>query len=142
MTKEQFPPPEAQSVIEHFLTLFSSGKTDAAMNCLSDDARWWVSGKIAGVSGTYSREEMRALLHSVRDAYREKCLHIQPLAWTIAGERVALEAVSKATLLDGRVYNNEYHFLFRLRGREIVEVKEYSDTYHMHETFIAPSAAS
>ncbi len=140
MTNEQQQPAE-QGIIEHFLMLFSSGRTDEAMDCLAEDARWWVGGKISGISGTYSRDEMKALLRQVRDAYQEKCLHIQPLAWTIAGERVALEAVSRATLLDGRVYNNEYHFLFRLRGSDIVEVKEYSDTYHMYETFVAPPAA-
>jgi hypothetical protein len=43
-------------------------------------------------------------------------------------DKVAAEIRSRADLIDGRVYENQYHMLFTLRQRKIVEVKEYADT--------------
>ena len=41
------------------------------------------------------------------------------------GDQVALEVVSHGVLKNGRVYDNEYHLLMRLRGGKIAAVREY-----------------
>lgn len=44
------------------------------------------------------------------------------------GDRVAVEERMRATLVNGRSYDNEYCFIFRLRDGLIAEVREYTDT--------------
>jgi ketosteroid isomerase-like protein len=50
---------------------------------------------------------------------------------TAEGERVAVEAESKAKLANGTLYHNRYHFLFVVRDGRIQAVKEYLDTLHV-----------
>jgi hypothetical protein len=50
---------------------------------------------------------------------------------TAEGDRVAVEAESKARLANGTLYHNRYHFLFVVRDGRIQVVKEYLDTLHV-----------
>jgi ketosteroid isomerase-like protein len=54
---------------------------------------------------------------------------------TAEGDRVAVEAKSFATMEDGRVYANSYHFLLTVRDGKVTTVREYMDTIHARETF-------
>src|SRR3546814_4430979 len=42
------------------------------------------------------------------------------------GDDVAVEAETDSEMLNGRRYNNRYHFVFRLRDGKFCEVREYS----------------
>ena len=48
----------------------------------------------------------------------------------VQDDHVAVEAESKATLVNGLPYHNRYHFLFVVRDGRIQVVKEYLDTLH------------
>ena len=50
---------------------------------------------------------------------------------TAEDDRVAVEAESKAKLVNGTLYHNRYHFLFVVRDGRIHAVKEYLDTLHV-----------
>ena len=54
---------------------------------------------------------------------------------TAEDDRVAVEATSFATMEDGRVYANSYHFLVTIRDGKVATVREYMDTIHARETF-------
>jgi ketosteroid isomerase-like protein len=58
------------------------------------------------------------------------------------GDRVAAEVESYAELVNGAVYNNNYHMLFRFRGPKIIEVREYADTLHAKEVFVDTGAVT
>lgn len=124
-----------KTVVRDFLATFSSGDIDAIMKRLTDDATWWVSGRIAGMSGVRSKASLEALLRQVAPLYVEGALRITPVSMISEGNRVAVEAESHAELVDGRIYANQYHFLFEVAGNRIRQVREYSDTQHMFETF-------
>jgi hypothetical protein len=51
------------------------------------------------------------------------------------GNKVAMEAESYGELRNGRVYNQEYHFLLTIRDGRIAGVKEYLDTQHVDATW-------
>jgi len=51
---------------------------------------------------------------------------------------VAVELEGYGELDNGRIYNNEYHTVMRLRGDKIADVREYLDTLHVHATFFEP----
>lgn len=126
-----------KTVVREFLATFSSGDIDAIMALLTDDATWWVSGRIAGMSGESSKANLETLLRQVAPLYVEGALRITPVSMISEGNRVAVEAESHAELVNGRIYANQYHFLFEVQGNRINRVREYSDTQHMMETFSA-----
>ena len=47
---------------------------------------------------------------------------------TAEDDRVACEAQGFSTMINGKAYNNEYHFLFSFRDGKVCQVKEYLDT--------------
>ena len=56
---------------------------------------------------------------------------------TAEGDRVAVEAESYGELVNGKVYNNEYHFMIEMSGGKISAVREYLDTIHAKEILVA-----
>ena len=126
---------DPKGVVERFFATFSTGDVDRIMAGLSDDASWWVSGNIAGMSGTNSKQQFGALLRAVGPMYKHGALRITPSSMIAEGNLVAVEAESFAELTTGKTYNNQYHFLVEVAGDKVRRVKEYSDTHHMLETF-------
>ena len=53
-------------------------------------------------------------------------IQLQIVAMTAEGDRVAVEAETDSEMLNGRRYNNAYHFVFKLRDGQFTEVLEYS----------------
>jgi ketosteroid isomerase-like protein len=126
---------DAKKVVGDFFATFSRGDIDGVLERMTDDATWWVAGRIDGMSGTNTREQLGTLLRQVKPLYKTGALTITPIAMTAEGDRVAVEAESHAELVSGGVYANQYHFLVELAGGRIRRVREYSDTHHMVETF-------
>lgn len=57
------------------------------------------------------------------------------------GDKVAVEAVSAGDLKNGRRYRQEYHFLVEFRDGKISAVREYLDTQHAHDVWIAKASS-
>jgi len=49
-----------------------------------------------------------------------------------------MEVESHTETNTGRVYNNFYHFLIRVRDGKIASVKEYLDTMHANNVLCTP----
>ena len=126
----------AKAVVTRFFETFSSGDVDAILDALATDAVWWVSGRLAGLSGHYDKARFGPLLRGAKAAYRGSGLTITPTGMIAEGNRVAVEAEGDATLKDGRRFTPHYHFLITVRGDRLVEVKEYMDTQHASEIFL------
>ena len=128
---------ENKAAVNRFLAIFAEGDVENILAELTDDARWWVSGKLDGMSGWYDKSGFGELIGGVADAYVDP-LKITPISMVAEGNKVAVEADSYAQLRDGRVYNPRCHFLFEVAtdGR-ISGVHEYLDTLHAHDIFFA-----
>ena len=126
---------ENKAVAAALLEAFSQGDVPAMVALMTDDATWWVGGRIDGLSGTYGRDEFAKLVDGARAAYKTGALKIWPTAMIAEGDKVAVEAESHAELHNGRVYANLYHLLITVRDGKIAAVKEYCDTLHMKQVF-------
>ena len=126
------------AIAREFLEVFSTGDVTRIGAHLHDEARWWVSGTIPGISADYSKPQMLDLLRQVVTVYKQGALSIVPSSMICEGNRVAVEAESYAELHNGRVYNNLYHFVFEIEDGKIKVIKEYMDTQHVIDTFVAP----
>lgn len=115
----------------------SAGKIDLAMDHLSDSATWTVMGdpKTFPLAGTKTKAQLAALLVGVGPVF-PKGVKIIPKGLTAEGDRVALEAQSYGEHVNGKVYENKYHFLFIVRDAKVQTVREYLDTIHAKEVLV------
>lgn len=127
---------ENKRVIAKFMEAFSAQNTDAAIDLLHDDATWWVAGKPdeMPLAGTISKTELKrrvdTMLVTMKNGLAMKLLSIIG-----EGDQIAAEVESYGETPGGRIYNNQYHFMFRLRDGKIQEAKEYLDPLHLHTVF-------
>lgn len=95
---------------------------------MADDCRWVNIGSNKW-SGTYEGKEavMRDLLGPLRGKLMARSRTVAHRFFA-DGDYVIVEARGDNLTRDGKAYNNEYCFVFRLSEGRIKEVKEYSDT--------------
>ena len=124
-----------KAVVSDFLATFSRGDVPGVLRRMADEATWWVSGTIAGMSGTYEKGAFGELLQGVKTVYKTGAMQFRPKSMIAEGPFVAVEADSYAELINGRVYSNQYHLLFEIRDGKVLRVKEYMDTLHAHAVF-------
>jgi uncharacterized protein len=116
-----------RQVVLSFMQSMSEGKRDA--NLLTEDVQWWVPGR-----GLLDPETFFTLANAFRQVlggpFQMTIQHV-----TAEGDRVAVEASGHAPLKDGRIYANDYHFLFHLRDGRIYQVREHNNSLIPHLLF-------
>lgn len=125
-----------KETIEKFMEVFSEGNVEEILGFMDDSATWWVGGTIEGISGTKDKQAFGQMLSELSGLATTGAIKLTPLAWTVQGERVAVETESYCELRNGRTYNNIYHFLFVVRDGKITAVKEFLDTEHTRAVFL------
>lgn len=123
-------------VVREFCDHFSKSNADGLIDAMTDDATWWVNGKphLFPSSGTKTKEEAAKMFRNMLSAYTDG-LDMQIVSIIGEGDIVAAEARSHAMTKAGRVYENEYAFLFTIRDGKISKVREYTDLLHVLEVF-------
>ena len=126
---------DPKQLVGDFLATFSRGDVDGVLDAMADDATWWVSGGLEGMSGTYDKQSFGPLLRGATALYVEGALRITPTSMIAEGDCVAVEAEGFATMTSGRTYQPRYHFLFEVKDGKVRRVREYMDTMHAWNTF-------
>lgn len=123
-----------KALAAEFFACFGRSDVAGALAMMTADATWWIGGKtrLFPLAGLKTKAQMGELLNSLVPVMKNG-LQITPKAMTAEGDRVAVEAESFGEFPDGRVYNNEYHFLVLVRDGKVAAVKEYLDTMHTAE---------
>jgi ketosteroid isomerase-like protein len=96
---------------------------------MADDATWWVPGR-----GQIDRATFLGLANTFRGVLAGP-FTMTILAVTAEDDRVAVETEGFAPMTDGRTYANSYHFLFRIQGGKIVEMREHNNSLVPHMMF-------
>jgi ketosteroid isomerase-like protein len=120
-----------KQLVLDFLGHYAAGRYEAALAMLAPDSQWWLPGhkEEFPAAGWVDKATVEKRLWANLELLPHG-LEIATGAITAEDDRVAVEAESKATLVNGRTYHNRYHFLFVVRAGSIVAVKEYLDTLH------------
>lgn len=117
--------------------LEASGRHDGETfdRLLHPDATYWVIGdpRLFAYGGEQTREQIVTYMST-------PSIFVDGVEYTIGDvtaqdDRVAVEATTRGTLPDGRVYTNVYHYLMKFRDGKIIRVKEYLDTQLAAEFF-------
>lgn len=123
-----------------FFARLSASDLPGALGLMTDDATWWINGhpERHPAAGLYSKDKIARLLgHMLRQL--DGGLQMTVLSSIAEGDRAALEVESRGTLRNGRRYEQAYHFLLVFRDGRICAVKEYLDTQHAYDVWIAPT---
>jgi ketosteroid isomerase-like protein len=108
-----------------------SERNDAISGLLHEEVLWSVMANPASfpVTGDMSKTQFLEHLQRFRQAVPNG-LQIAVTGVTAEGNRVAIEAESSATLMNGNVMSQVYHFLFEIRSEKVYRAREYIDTAH------------
>lgn len=109
-------------VVEFFTCMGDGQRRQQALDMMTTDATWWIPGV-----GEWDKAQLAAGMGAADRCFASP---ITPefLGITAEGDRVAVESVSNADIVDGSRYNNRYHCLVIFQGDAIREVREYCDT--------------
>ena len=110
-----------RDLVLRYLRHMEAGEVNAALRLASDEATFWMPGP-----GTLSKAQMAAFFEQVGPLIKSMVFTLHGI--TEQNGRLAVEASGEAQLSNGRVYVNEYHFLFVVRDGQIQRMKEYADT--------------
>lgn len=116
-----------------FIECFNANDVAGALALMTDDATWWIAGKpeLLPAAGTYDKAKAAQLLHNlVSQLPNGFTMTVKSLI--AEADRVAVEAESYGALRNGRIYNQQYHFLLTVRDGKVSAVKEYLDTQHVY----------
>ena len=131
-----------RATARRFFELFSASDIDGALALMTDGATWQIPGKkeLSPTAGLYTKERIERLFRRMLGALSAG-LRMTVLSSLAEGDRVALEVISSGDLKNGRKYRQEYHFLFEFSDGKICAVREYLDTLHAHDVWIAEVAS-
>ena len=113
-----------QITIEFFEAL-STG-SNKYLDFYTDDSIIWTAGNNA-IGGTRTKKEVVTFAENILSAFPSG-ITFNITGITAEDERVAVEINGEAIHAAGEKYNNQYHFLLRIKDGKILELKEYMDT--------------
>jgi ketosteroid isomerase-like protein len=127
---------ENKQLARQFIDHFTANDIAGALDLMTDDATWWIAGNPDQLpaAGTYNKERIARLLHNMIGQLSNG-LKMTVKDLVAEGDKVSLEAESYGELQNGRVYNQQYHFLLTIREGRITAIKEYLDTQHVYATW-------
>ena len=116
-----------------FLAAFTEGRGREAVRLLDDDATWWINGTMR-FSGTYRIAQFLDIVHGLFEA-TEGPVHTTFDAVVAEKNFVSIEARDRVRFTDGRIYDNQIHYLIALKSGKIASIREYLDTEHVAQLF-------
>ena len=114
-----------KQITKEFFEALSTG-SDQYLDFYTDESIIWTAGNNA-IGGTRTKEEVVSFAQNILSAFPTG-ITFNITGITAENERVAVEISGKAIHASGETYNNQYHFLLRIKDGKILELKEYMDT--------------
>ena len=114
-----------KEITKEFFEALSTG-SDQYLDFYTDESIIWTAGNNA-IGGTRTKKEVISFAQNILSAFPTG-ITFNITGITAENERVAVEISGKAIHASGETYNNQYHFLLRIKDGKILELKEYMDT--------------
>ena len=116
-----------KEIIKNYFEAINTKEYSKAFDFLSDDLHWWILGN-GKFSGEYDKRKTQIGFKLLHRQFKEILFFLE--IFTSEEDRVSVTAETRGEHLNGKLYNNHYHFLFTLREGKIVKAREYLDTEH------------
>lgn len=118
---------ENKRVVLELARLTSAGKYSETAALMADEVEHWMQG-----FGMVTKQQVGQIVTRFLSHFKGP-LQLDVVGLTAEGDRVAAEIRSRAELLDGQIYENTYHILYRIREGKIFAVREYLDSKYVAE---------
>jgi uncharacterized protein len=115
-----------------FLEAMVRGEMDEMAALLHDQGRVFAAGDTTG-GGWQTRDEFVTRMTRVgggAGGLFDGPMTVDIGAVTAEDDRVCVEMEVRAAVTGGGIYNNQFHWLIRVRDGLVIEAKEYMDTLH------------
>jgi ketosteroid isomerase-like protein len=122
-----------KQVVRDFLSALGRGDVEAIARTLSPEVKA-ISTGTSFMSGTRDYDTILSTAGTLGSITRDG-IDFEILSMTAEEDRVSAEAKGRSTLVNGTPYDNEYHFLFTVRGSSIVQIREYFCTKLTEDAF-------
>lgn len=125
-----------KQLASQFFALINAKDQDGYLGLIDDDALWWIAGNPEEMpaAGTLNKDQAGLMIAQINSNLAEG-LRLTVKTLTAEEDRVSVEIESHGELRNGRIYNQQYHFLLRFRDGKIINVREYLDTQHTYATW-------
>ena len=120
-----------KEIVDSFFKRVTAGEIEKAFELVDDNVSWWVPGDLP-FSGTKSKSEYLVVVNQITKGFPTG-FELKATAMIGEGNKVAAEVVSNGTHVNGKKYNNHYHFLIQVKDGKMINVKEYMDTLHLYQ---------
>ncbi|MEZ4743899.1 MAG: ester cyclase [Bdellovibrionota bacterium] len=120
-----------KEIVKSFFLNVTNGDIDAAFKLVDDNVSWWVPGTLP-FSGTKTKSEYLVVVSQITKGFPTG-FKMEVVSAIAEGDSVAAEVISHGTHVNGKKYNNQYHFLIKVKNSKMIDVKEYMDTLHLHD---------
>ena len=114
-----------KKITRDFFEALSTG-SNKYLDFYTDDSIIWTAGNNS-IGGTRTKKEVVTFAENILSAFPSG-ITFNITGITAEDERVAVEISGEAIHASGEAYNNQYHFLLRIKDGKILELKEYMDT--------------
>lgn len=130
-----------KQVVRDWIEAVNAGREDKIRDLTTEDFRFTCKAvQPEWLRYHWDREEF-AKVPSTMSQVLVAPIQLTIVDMTAEGDRVAVEATSDCRMLNGKRYNNAYHFLFKLRDGKFYEAFEYSCSHLAQSCFGAVTPA-
>lgn len=126
MTNIQTDAASNKAIVNNFFDALNRGDVAGVVAAYAEDGTVQTMGSTL-ISGIHDREHIASATAGIFDVFPEG-LRFTVKGMVAEGDKVAVEAESEGEHVSGKVYNNQYHFLFQFRAGKLVALREYMDT--------------
>jgi ketosteroid isomerase-like protein len=135
-----------QLILDYYAATID-GDLDRIAQAFTDDVRIWMPRSAAKRGLPIPLVGRDNFLDLSRRLIAEGSEFWRPTKWAphvflIEGDKVAVHVTHEGVMPDGRVYNNDYMFLYTFAGDQICELREFVDTAWINDFLAAPSSAA
>lgn len=125
----------AKSIVQRYFDMVLGGApADGLPQLFADHVRWFVprANPIIKTNPTLGRAAVMELLGSGVGVYEPGSFKLLTLKLIAEGDEVAAFFTLSAKLANGKAYENDYAFYFRVEGQQIAEVREHLESYYQY----------
>lgn len=122
-----------KQVIRDYFDAINSGDEQAILDLTTQDFLFQTMARAPEwLLPTWERDDF-AKVPATMSALMKQPIQLSIAGMIAEGDRVAVEAETHSEMLNGKIYNNRYHFVFVLQDGKMKELREYSCS-HLAQT--------
>ncbi|HEY2663578.1 MAG TPA: nuclear transport factor 2 family protein [Candidatus Binataceae bacterium] len=119
-----------------FLSMLENPDPTKLQMMVTDDFEWRLMTRMQGFPPIKGKDALNGFAKGLK-AMMPKGVNMKFGTIFSEGDHVSVQGESDTVAANGRKYSNLYHFYLHFKGDRIAQVREYCDTNHAREVFVA-----